>query len=154
MQERNVISGTMATFLAPFVDGWRQLFIWGVVAAVLIIADLRFGMAAARKRGEKIRGSRAVRRTINKAVDYICWVSIAWVLGGSFGQIFNIPAIPAIVMLGVCAIELSSITSNYFEYRGIHKKFNVTKWLSLVFRRPELQECVEDEENKDNNGNS
>lgn len=145
MQERNVISATTAAFLSPFVDGWRQLLVWGVVAMVLIVADLRFGMAAARKRGEKIRGSRAVRRTVNKTVDYICWVSIAWVLGGSFGQIFNIPAIPAIVMLGVCAIELSSITSNYFEYRGIHKRLNVVKYLSIIFRRPELTECIEEE---------
>ena len=91
MQERNVISGTTATIFSSFVDGWESLVVWLVVAFVLILADLKFGVQASMKRGEKIRGSRVIRQTVNKMVDYICWISIAWVLGNSFGKVFEIP---------------------------------------------------------------
>lgn len=144
MNERNVISGTTATLLSPFVDGWQNLLIWGIVAFALIIGDLRFGICAARTRGEKIRSSRAIRRTVNKMVDYICWVSIAMVMGGSFGQIFGVPLLAAIIMLVVCTIELSSIFDNYFEYKGIKKKFNVWKFFTTIIKHPEIEKCMED----------
>lgn len=150
MQERNIISGTTAAFLSPFVDGWQSVFVWLIVALVLVLGDLRFGLMAARKRGEAIRNSRAARRTINKLVDYICWISIAWVLGGSFGKIFGIPLLPAIVMLVVCAIEMSSIVNNYFEYKGIGKKVNVWKALAKLFKKPDLEDVLEDTKKVDN----
>lgn len=144
MTERNILSGAATTILAPFVDGWEKFVVWMIVAFVLVLGDLRFGLMAARKRGERLRGSRAARRTINKFVDYLCWICIAWVLGGSFGQIFGIPLLPAIVMLGVCAIELSSIINNYFEYKGVNKKLNLFKALAHIFHRPEIEEVLED----------
>ena len=42
------------------------------VAAVVIVCDLFFGCEAARKRGERVRISRAVRRTVNKMCEYLC----------------------------------------------------------------------------------
>lgn len=150
MNERNVLAGTTATVLSPFVDGWQNLFVWVIVAFALILGDLRFGICAARKRGEKIRGSRAVRRTINKMVDYICWVSIAWVLGSSFGRLFGVPLLAAIIMLVVCTIELSSIFDNYCEYKGLKKSFNVFKFLARLFKRPEIEECFEENESRNN----
>lgn len=144
MQERNILSGTMATFLSPFVEGWQSVIIWLIVAVVLVLGDLRFGIMAAKKRGEKVRGSRAARRTINKLVDYICWISIAWVLGGSFGCIFGVPLLPAIVMLVVCAIEMSSIVNNYLEYKDINKRLNLFRALAKLFRRPEIEDILED----------
>ena len=144
MQERNVISGAAATVFSSFVDGWEGLVVWLIVAFVLILADLRFGIIASKKRGEKIRGSRAIRRTVNKIVDYICWVSIAWVLGNSFGKIFHIPLLVAIVMLIVCSVEISSIFDNYFECKGLNKKFNVWKFFSRIFKISEIEESIED----------
>ena len=144
MQERNILSGTMATFLSPFVEGWQSVIIWLIVAVVLVLGDLRFGIMAAKKRGEKVRGSRAARRTINKLVDYICWISIAWVLGGSFGCIFGVPLLPAIVMLVVYAIEMSSIVNNYLEYKDINKRLNLFRALAKLFRRPEIEDILED----------
>lgn len=144
MQERNVIAGVLASIFSPFVDGWEQLMVWLIVSTVLIFADLRFGLSAALKRGERVRGSRAIRRTINKFVDYLCWISIAWVLGGSFGKIFGVPTLAAIVMLIVCTIELSSIFDNYFEYRGVKKRFNLWKFFAKLFKLPDLDTCIED----------
>lgn len=152
MQERNVISGTTATIFSSFVDGWENIVVWLIVAFALIIADLRFGVAASKKRGERVRNSRIVRRTVNKMVDYICWISIAWVLGGSFGKIFNIPLLVAIIMLVVCSIEISSIFDNYFEYKGLNKRFNVWKFFSRLFKISAIEESIEEpkdgEENK------
>lgn len=150
MQERNVISGVTATIFSAFVEGWENLVIWLVVAFILILADLRFGVAAAKKRKEWIRGSRVVRRTINKMVDYICWISIAWALGSSFGKAFEIPLLVAIVMLIICSIEISSIFDNYFEYKGLNKKFNIWKFISRLFRLPAIEESIEDKPTKDN----
>lgn len=144
MQERNVISGATATVFSSFMEGWESLIVWLIVAAVLIVADLRFGLMASKVRGEKIRGSRAVRRTINKMVDYICWISIAWVLGSSFGKILDIPVVVAIVMLVICSVEISSIFDNYFEYKGLNKKFNTWKFVSKIFRISAIEESIED----------
>jgi hypothetical protein len=144
MHERNVISGATATVFSSFMEGWESLIVWLIVAAVLIVADLRFGLMASKVRGEKIRGSRAVRRTINKMVDYICWISIAWVLGSSFGKILDIPVVVAIVMLVICSVEISSIFDNYFEYKGLNKKFNTWKFVSKIFRISAIEESIED----------
>ena len=70
MQERNIIGGVAASVLSPFIEGWQQMLWFLILAIILILGDLRFGIAAAKKRGERIRPSRAVRRSINKLVDY------------------------------------------------------------------------------------
>lgn len=142
--ERNVIPAVVATALSPFIEGWQYLIVWLILACTLILGDLRFGIMAARKRGEKIRSSRAIRRTINKLVDYLCWVSIAMVMGSTFGNIFGVPVLAAIIMVIVCAVELSSIFDNYFEYRGLKKKFNVWKFFSKIFHIPEIADSIEE----------
>lgn len=144
MTQRNILSSVSAAVLTPLVEGYEGIAIWLIVAFALILGDLRFGIKASIKRGEKIRGSRAVRRTINKMVDYICWVSIAWVLGASFGRIFGVPLLAAIIMVIVCTVELSSIFDNYFEYRGLKKRFNLWKFFSKIFKIPEIEESIED----------
>ena len=149
MSERNIVSGATATLLSPFIDGWQNLLIWLILSTVLIVGDLRFGISAARKRGETIRPSRAIRRTINKFVDYICWVSIAWVMGTAFGNQLGVPLLAVIIMAVICAIELSSIFDNYCEYKGLKKRFNIFKFLGRLFKRPEIEECFEEQpENK------
>ena len=48
-----------------------------VIAAVVILIDLVFGIRAAQRKGDRIRISRAIRRTIGKAVEYFCWAVLA-----------------------------------------------------------------------------
>lgn len=114
-----------------------------VLAIVLILGDLRFGIAAAKKRGENIRPSRAVRRSLNKLVDYICWLSIATVVGVNFGKVFGLPLLSVIIMAVVCIIEMSSIIDNYLEYKGIKKKVNVIRLIARIFKKPELEDVLE-----------
>lgn len=146
MTERNVIVGFMAAVLSPFVDAWQQMLWFLILAIILILGDLRFGIAAAKKRGERIRPSRAVRRSINKLVDYICWLSIAAVVGINFGNVFNVPLLSVIIMAIVCVIELSSIIDNYLEYKGVKQKVNLIKLIANIFRRPEIEEVLESTE--------
>ena len=134
----------MAVMFAPFVDGWQELTGWLIFAIVLILADLNFGIKAARKRGDTIRRSRAIRRSIGKLVDYICWIAIAWVMGATFSSPFNIPLLPLIVMAVVYGIELQSIIDNYFEYKGVKRRFNLLKFLFAWCKKPEISEAIED----------
>ena len=151
MQERNIIGGVTASVLSPFIDGWQQMLWFLILAIILILGDLRFGIAAAKKRGERIRPSRAVRRSINKLVDYICWLSIATVVGINFGTVFDVPLLSVIIMAIVCIIELSSIIDNYLEYKGIKKKVNLIKLIAHIFRRPEIEDVLESTEQNEQN---
>lgn len=151
MQERNIIGGITASVLSPFIEGWQQMLWFLILAIILILGDLRFGIAAAKKRGERIRPSRAVRRSINKLVDYICWLSIATVVGINFGTVFNVPLLSVIIMAIVCLIELSSIIDNYMEYKGIKKKVNLIKLIAHIFRRPEIEDVLESTESTEHN---
>lgn len=152
MHERNIIGGFTAAVLSPFVEGWQQMLWFLILAVILIIGDLRFGIAAAKKRDEKIRPSRAVRRSLNKLVDYICWLSIATVVGVNFGSVFGLPLLSVIIMAVVCIIEMSSIIDNYLEYKGIKKKVNVIKLIARIFKKPELEDVLEPAEETQEEG--
>jgi hypothetical protein len=145
MQERNIINGTTTAMVAPLLEFYNRLIPFLLLAIVLIIVDSRFGVAAARKRGEPIRTSRKWRRAINKLVDYICWVTLAGMFGEAFGEILGIPILSALILLIVYGIEISSCFNNYFEAKGIKKKVNIFK----LFNRPEVENCIEDVPDKE-----
>lgn len=140
MQERNVINGTTTAMVAPLLDFYNNIIPFILLAIVLIIVDSRFGIAAARKRGETIRMSRKWRRAINKLVDYVCWVTLAGLFGQAFGTILGIPVLSGLFLLIVYGIEVTSCFNNYFEYKGIKKKVNIFK----LFNRLEVENCIED----------
>lgn len=116
--------------MSSFMDFIEPLKWFLLLGLILIFADLRFGIAAAKKRGEKIRISRAGRRTINKIVDYLCWILVAGAMGKAFGIPFNIPILPAITLLVVCGLEINSVFMNYFEARGKKVKVNIFKYFA------------------------
>ena len=116
MQERNIIGGFTAVLISPMVDFYTALVPYLILAMVLIILDLRWGLAAARVRHETIR-------------DYICWVTLAGLFGQAFGEILGIPILAAVMMLVIYGIELNSCFSNYFAARGMKLKINVFRFL-------------------------
>ena len=113
-------SGTSigAAVLAPILTFYSNMWIFLLLAFVLIVADARFGIEAAKKRGERIRTSRLLRRCFNKFIDYICWASVAGIFSQAYGDILGIPLLTAFVMLFVYSIEIISIVNNYLEFRG------------------------------------
>lgn len=113
--------------LLAFVEPLRWIVL---LAFVLVIVDLRFGIRAAKARGEKVRASRAVRRTINKMVDYVCWILLAGAIGEVYGEPFGVPLLPLIVLLVVFGVEVNSCFSNFFESRGKKIKVNIFKFFA------------------------
>ena len=113
---------------------------------------MRYGLRAARKRGEEIRHSRAWRRSLNKLVDYICWLSISWFFGLTFGRDFGVPIISYVVLAVIYIIEMQSILDNYLEYKGMSKKVSLWKLFKSIFRKAEveIEEAVEEKEEKEN----
>ena len=99
------------------------------VGFALVLADLKFGIEAARHKGETIRKSRAIRRSANKIIDYLCWILVATSFGEAFGTPFGIPILPALVLLVVYGCEINSCFNNYFEARGSKLRINIFKWL-------------------------
>lgn len=128
MGERNTIGGIAATMMSGLMDFLTPLRWFMLLAFILIIADLRFGIEASRQRGEKIRFSRAGRRTINKMVDYLCWILLAGAIGKAFGIPFDMPILPAAVLLVIYGFEINSCYGNYFEAHGKKVKVNIFKY--------------------------
>lgn len=135
----------MATVISPFVEFYQALLPFLILAVVLIVADTRFGVEASIKRGETFRPSRMMRRAINKLVDYICWITLAGVVGNAFGTVLGIPILSALILLVVYGIELTSCFNNYFEFKGINKQINIWK----LFGKKELEGVFEDKPKDD-----
>lgn len=100
---------------------------WLLAAVVLVVSDLRFGILAARERGEEIRLSRAIRRTVNKALDYLCWVTVAEVCSRTFGVTLGYPMVSVGVLMMVYGIELNSLANNWLTYKRIKGRFDIRK---------------------------
>lgn len=143
MSERNIVGVLMATLMSGFVEFLDPLKWFMLLAVILILADMRFGIAAAKRRGERIRFSRAGRRTINKFVDYLCWIFLAGAIGKAFGLPFDMPVLPATVLLVIYGFEINSCYGNYFESRGQKVKLNIFKFFS------KKADIIEVEEEKD-----
>lgn len=149
MQDRNVIAGSTAAVISPLVTFYQSLLPYLLLAIVLIAVDSRFGILASRKRKETIRTSRAIRRAVNKLVDYICWITLAGMIGQTFGDSFHIPLMSVVVLCIVYGIELTSIFNNYFEYKGIKMKFNGLKFFSKITGQSAIEESVEEVKDKE-----
>lgn len=119
--ETVVQGSTTAILTAIFYQALADSIIWLVVAAVAIVCDLFFGVEAARCRGERVRISRAVRRTINKMCEYLCWV----MLGITISIGFAADWLKYVIFGIIYGNELSSCLSNYFEAKGKRIKFNI-----------------------------
>lgn len=112
---------------AVIAEFYAHLAPWLLLGAVLVLVDLRFGVMAAKVRGEEIRLSRMWRRTINKTIDYLCWVTVAEVCSRTFGITIGSPVVGMATLFVVYGIELNSCVNNYLQYKGINKRWNFFK---------------------------
>ena len=134
-----------------FLIGLLDFFIWAkwllALAFLLTMADLKFGISAAKYRNEIVKRSIAVRRTLDKITNYCLWIILAYTFGQAFGQPFGIDLLPLIILLVIYGVELESIYVNYFAARGKKVKVNVFKFFG------KKADIIEVEEKEDNNGN-
>lgn len=110
-----VAQGSTSILMVAFFRDSLQLALPFIVPAlVLILVDLIFGCMASKRRGEDVRTSRAIRRTIDKIVSYTCWV----ILSASLAVAFTLPSLNKIILGIVMGVELISVITNYFAMKG------------------------------------
>ena len=120
------IASTAVVFLQTAV---LRMIPYSVPAIILIALDLFYGCRAARYRGEKVRVSTAVRRTVTKVFTYLCWIILASTLALSFGHDWLEWSVLGLVYLN----ELASIVGNYLETKGMEFSFvGFYRWLLKV----------------------
>lgn len=147
MAETIVQNSTTAILTSIFYQALADSIIWLVVAAVVIVCDLFFGCEAAEKRGEaRVRISRAVRRTVNKMCEYLCWVMLGLTISIGFAADWLKYLIFAIIY----GNELSSCLSNYFAAKGKRITFNVFSLLGRRLGIDELEQCHIEEDDRNN----
>lgn len=110
--------GTSVVMTAFLYEVIADMLPFLIVAVIVILVDLIFGIRAAQHRKEEVRYSRAFRRTVSKMFEYICWVT----LSSSLAVAFKFPALEWIILGAVILNEIVSIASNWCEVHGIHIK--------------------------------
>lgn len=111
-----------------------------LLAIILILSDLWFGISASRVQGIVIRKSRAGRRTLNKLVDYICYILLGAVIGKAIGEPYGVDPIGvSITIMILCyCFEIDSIYGHICEIHGIKKRYSIWrilfKLLTLKFK--------------------
>lgn len=129
---------------------------WLIALCVVLIAvDLIFGIENATAHNEKIRRSRAIRRTCNKFIDYMCWLLFAGVFARAFSGPFGLAdtTITAGVMLVACVSEVDSIVQNYTEAHGKERFSLMSFILNLIKRKNKdvggaIEDTLKEKENE------
>lgn len=130
---------------------------WFIALCIVLIAvDLVFGIERAIIYNENIRKSRAIRKTINKFIDYMCWVLFAGIFAKAFAQSFGFEdtTITAWVMFVACISEIDSILQNYIEAHG-KKNFSILRFILNLIKRKnkDIGNAIEDTINEKENEN-
>ena len=101
--------GTSVVMTAFLYEVIADMLPFLIVAVIVILVDLIFGIRAAQHRKEEVRYSRAFRRTVSKMFEYVCWVT----LSSSLAVAFKFPALEWIILGAVILNEIVSIASNW-----------------------------------------
>lgn len=137
------------TYTDHFLVGLLEFFIWAkwllILAFILTLADLKFGISASKHRKEPVKRSRAIRRTLDKISSYVLWIILAYTFGQAFGQPFGIELLPVMILLVIYGVELESIYVNYFATKGKNVRVNVFKFFAKKV------DILEEDKQEDNN---
>ena len=121
--------GITATIIAFLQTAVLRMIPYSVPALFLIALDCLYGIKAAKYRGEKVRLSTAVRKTVTKVFMYLCWIVLASTLALSFHKDW----LEWFVLGLVYANEFASIVGNYLETKGIEFSFvGLYRWALRV----------------------
>lgn len=123
-----------------------------LLALVLILSDLWFGISVSRMQGTEIRKSRAGRRTLNKVIDYLCYVLLGAVIGKAVGDPYGLnPITVSITIMVLCyCFEIDSIYNHICELHGIKKRYSiwVILWKFITFKFKDVGEAFQDMRNQ------
>ena len=115
--ETTIVQGGVSSILLLYVNQAIAFMIpFLILSLILILVDLIFGIEASKKRYERshseidrVRPSRALRKTINKIFEYACWV----ILSASLSVSFKVEWLNIAVMAFIVANEMISVIDNY-----------------------------------------
>lgn len=123
-----------------------------LLAFVLILSDFWFGISVSRMQGIKVRKSRAGRRTLNKVIDYLCYVLLGAVIGKAIGDPYGLnPITVSITIMILCyCFEIDSIYNHICELHGVKKRYSIWAilWKSITFKFKDVGEAFQDMRNQ------
>lgn len=121
-----IVEGTVSAALVTILQtAVLRMIPYAIPAFVLLLLDLLYGVLAAKSRGERVRASTAISRTVTKLFKYVCWLILASTLAIAFGRDWLEWGVLAVVY----ANEGLSIAGNYLESKGLSFSIaGVYKW--------------------------
>ena len=143
-QSSFIVQGSVSSVAVAFLQAAvLRMIPYAVPAVALIALDLLYGVKAAKYRGEDVRFSTAISRTVTKTFSYICWIILASTLSLAFSKEW----IEWFVLGLVYVNELVSIFGNYLETKGVRLSLeNVYKWMLKIVFKKTLHEEITNEE--------
>lgn len=123
-----------------------------LLAFVLILSDFWFGISVSRMQGIEVRKSRAGRRTLNKVIDYLCYVLLGAVIGKAIGDPYGLnPITVSITIMILCyCFEIDSIYNHICELHGVKKRNSIWAilWKFITFKFKDVGEAFQDMRNQ------
>ena len=142
-----IIGFTAECYAIVFDLRWMIL-----LAFVLIIADFWFGISASKLQGIEIRKSRAGRRTLNKVIDYLCYILLGAVIGKAIGEPYGLnPITVSITIMILCyCFEIDSIYNHICVLHGVQKRYSIWSiiWKLITFKFKDVGEAFQDMRNQ------
>lgn len=130
-----VSKGLGIAFASECLDILYDLRWMMLLGLILIISDFWFGINAAKVKKIEIRKSRAGRRTLNKIIDYTCYLLLGAVLGKAIGEPYGLEpiTISASVLILCYGFEIDSIYGHICALHGIQKNYSIWRILWSIF---------------------
>lgn len=144
---------TLITECTQLIFDLRWAILLGII---LIFTDFWFGVSESKYLKKEIRKSRAGRRSLNKCMDYFCYIIFGAVAGKAIGDPYGLdPKVISITLLLLCyCFEIDSIYGHICTIHGIKKRYSVWKILFylLTFKFKALGEAFKSmsEQSKNN----
>ena len=126
-----IVEGTVSAALVTLLQtAVLRMIPYAIPGLMLVVIDLIVGCQTAKSRGEKVRPSTAIRRTITKIFLYLCFLILATTLAIAFEK----PFLEWGTLGLVYANEFLSVIGNYLETKGLN--FSVAavyRWVLKLF---------------------
>ena len=140
-----VQGGAAAVAIAFLQQSVTKMIPYSLPALVLIALDLLYGVRAAKMRGDRVRFSTAIKKTVTKTCSYVCWLILSSTMAVAFDREWIEIAVLGLVFLN----ELASIVGNYLETKGLHLSLvNLYRWIFKKGAEKAGVEVTDDEANE------
>lgn len=125
-----VEGGVSAALITLLQTAVLRMIPYAVPGLMLVLIDLYYGVKAAKTRGEQVRASSAIRRSVTKIFLYIAWLILATTIAIAFQKEWLEWGVLALVY----GNEFLSVIGNYLESKGMSFSIAaVYRWLIKFF---------------------